>query len=155
MTYYDWQCLSRGPSNSPQRETVTCKSQSKKVNQLVHTTETNSNSFHPLSKALLLTSFFHQFFSYFHSPFFKKTINKGISSICRHSFSICTSCLCCHRVSVSMQLNPKTTCRTFAAQVGWGKAAFGNVDTSRCIISTGTAAERGVKGYHSNSFWIQ
>lgn len=123
-----------------------------KVNQLVHTTETNSNSFHPLSKGLLLTSFFHQFFFYFHSPFFKKTINKGISSIYRHSFSICTNCLCCHRVSVSMQLNPKTACRTFAAQVGWGKAAFGNVDTSRCIISTGTAAERGVKGYHSNSF---
>lgn len=119
MTFCDGQCLSEGCSNSPQRETGTCKSQSKKLISWCIPPETNSNSFHPFSKALLLTCFLGNFCFYFHLPFFKKTVNKGISSICSHSFSICPKCLCCYRVGVSIQLNPKTTCRTFAAQVGW------------------------------------
>ena len=57
-----------------------------KVNQLVHTTEANSHSSHPLSRALLLTCLFPLFF--FPLPFtlLQKTVNKGISSICSHSF---------------------------------------------------------------------
>lgn len=119
MTHCDWQCLSRGPSNSPQRETGTCKSQSKKLISWYIPQKQTLTPFILSARLCFWPAFFVFFFSYFHLPFFKKTVNKGISSICSHSFSICTKCLCCYRVSVSMQLNPKTTCRTFAAQVGW------------------------------------
>lgn len=105
---------------SSQRETVTCKSQSKKLISWYIPQKQTPTPFILSARLSFWPAFFlFFFFSYFHLAFFKKIINKAISSICGHSFSICTNCLWCNRASVSMQLNPKTTGRTFAAQVGW------------------------------------
>lgn len=97
-----------------------CNSQKskQKVNQLVHTTETNSNSFHPLSKALLLTSFTPLFFSSSIYPSSKRLLTK-VFHLSAGTASVPAPTVSCYRVSVSMQLNPETTGRTSAAQVGW------------------------------------
>lgn len=60
-----------------------------KVNRLVHTTETNSHSSHPLSRALLLTCFFPHFFFHFHSPFFKRLLTKASHLSAVTVLSIC------------------------------------------------------------------